>query len=167
MEPIPVVTGALVVLMLLALPVAAASVTPVLVDPWKSGDAYFECSQIGSTCDFAWKLDWDSSNNGVYGPLDGGNTITISNDDGSTFDWATEYPVCAVIVKAGTGAYVYWYHGAYSDTGLVAPYGKEISHVTFCYNEPDMCWKEETAWAQGAPVRDHGQLGHVHPVRWC
>jgi hypothetical protein len=128
--------------------VLAASVTPVLVDPWKSGDAYFECEQAGSTADYAYKFDdWDGTT-----PLTGeeaGNTITISNADMYTFDWASEWPVDVVIVKAGTGALLYWYYGAYSDTYLWAPYDKEISHATFCFNEPEMCYEEETAWAEG------------------
>jgi len=130
----------------------AATVTPTLVDPWQSGDAYFENTQAGGCGAFAYKVDdWDED----YG-MDGtykhaGNTITILNSDGATFDWASEWPVCAVIVKAGTVAYVYYYEGgAYGDKGLVAPAGKDISHVTFAFNEPDdMCWEAETAWAVG------------------
>jgi hypothetical protein len=128
-----------------------------LVENWKSGDAAFECGQAGGTCwDFALKVDnWDEDNgmDGEYyytdDETDITNTITISNSSGSTFDWASIWPVCKVIVKAGTEAFIYNYEGAFGDVQLVAPDGKDISHVTFCFSEPGMCYEEETAWAEG------------------
>jgi hypothetical protein len=126
-----------------------ASVTPTTVDPWKSGNSYFECSQAGGTCwQFAYKVDdWNSSGkNGTYDHA--GNTITITNSNGKTFDWSSVWPVCKVIVKAGTGAYIYNYEpGVYNDASLSAPENKDISHVTFCFTDPDNCYQEETAWA--------------------
>jgi hypothetical protein len=131
----------------------AASVEPVLVDPWQSGDAAFECGQAGSDADFAYKVDeWDEDN-GMDGLYDeAGNTITILNSTGATFDWLSNWPVDVVIVKAGTAALLYSYTGTdyqYGDTGLWAPENKDISHATFCFNEPDLCYQEETAWAAG------------------
>ena len=120
---------------------SAASVVPELVDPWTSGNAEFECAQIGAGTDFAYKIEpWDAGDpSGPY--LSAGNTISITayEDDGEykTFDWESIYPVFAVIVKAGTKAYVYEYDGAYSDTGLYAPGSKGISHATFCFNQPE------------------------------
>ncbi|MBP2029810.1 hypothetical protein J2755_000730 [Methanohalophilus levihalophilus] len=121
----------------IAIPLAtAASVTPYLFENWQSGNAEFECEQAGGCGNAAYKIDnWNETTPGV---MDGeyvhaGNTITISNSDNKTFDWSSEYQVCRVIVKAGTDAYLYNYTGAYSDTGLVAPEGKDISHVTFCF----------------------------------
>lgn len=116
--------------------VGAASVTPVLIDPWQSGNAAFECGQLGGY-DFGYKIDgWGGEGkDGVY--TEGGQTITISNSAGKYFDWTVSpYPLGAVIVKAGTGAYVYYYDGKSSDTYLVAPYDKDISHATFCWNKP-------------------------------
>ena len=124
----------------------AASVTPELIDPWKSGDAAFECGQLPGKYDFSYKVD-AAAPNGSWEHA--GQTITISNSNGSTFDWeVTPYPLGAVIVKAGTGALVYYYNGVSSDTELVAPYRKEISHATFCWNGAT-CYEEETAWAEG------------------
>jgi opacity protein-like surface antigen len=130
----------LVLLMLVAvMPLAmAASVDPVIEDKWKSGNAEFECSQTECDSDFAYKIDeWNEENgmDGVYSHA--GNNITITNSDGATFNWESEYPVCAVIVKAGTGAYIYYYDDATSDTVLTAPEGKDISHVTFCFSEEE------------------------------
>lgn len=124
-----------------------SNVEPVAIDPWKSGDAKFECGQTSCDNDFSFKIDL-AAPNGIY-TTDKGNIITISNSDGKTFDWSSDYPVCAVIVKAGTGALIYYYNDAYGDTGLSAFEGKDISHVTFCYNDPEMCYEEETAWTKG------------------
>jgi hypothetical protein len=73
--------------------------------------------------------------------------ITIYDSTASTFSWSSEYPVCAVVVKGGPNANVYYYY-EYSepvmgDTGLVAPFNEnsekvyDISHVTFCFCDPD------------------------------
>jgi len=140
-------------------------VVPTVVEKWQAGDAAFECSQAGSTADFAWKVD-NAAENGTY-PTEEGNTITISNSDGVFFDWASVWPVDTVIVKASTSANLFQYDGAYLDTDVYSvvktaaeydEYGNmtkeptfyDISHVTFCYNEPGMCYEEETAWAAGA-----------------
>jgi hypothetical protein len=147
-------------------------VEPTTVDDWKSGDAEFECGQVEvENCaeeTFAYKVDeWDEEN-GMDGSYEYEglnialeeitNTIEISNSTGKTFDWTSEMPVCKVIVKAGTKAYVYDYSGetdpVYGDAGLVAPEGKDISHVTFCFYEmppgnPECEWIGETAWSAG------------------
>lgn len=143
----------------------ASSVEPYLVEDWQSGDAGFECGQVPCCdSDFHYKFDeWQDENyDGAY-TVDGPTTITISNNDGYSFDWTSEWPVSCVIVKGGPSANVYCYSsGSYGDTELFAPtnpnnnnpYG--ISHVTFCYNEPDMCYEEETAWAEGARYVNRG-----------
>ncbi len=139
----------LVLMVVLATVAAAASVMPTLVDPWQSGNAAFECGQVECcSSEFHYKIDNNTAGNPTVITPEG-NTITITNSNGYTFDWQSNWPVSCVIVKGGRGANVYCYRGAYSDTALVAPSGKEISHVTFCYNEPVMCYKGETAWAQG------------------
>ncbi len=116
----------------------AASVDPVLNENWSpSGGPDAECERAGGCGDFAYKIDdWNQTTAGV---MDGtftheGNTITISNSTPKTFDWDSDFPVCTVIVKASTAANLYYYAGAYSDTQLIAPYDKEISHVTFCFS---------------------------------
>ena len=135
-----------------------ASVTPTLVDPWASGDAKPECvlaaTILGvSPADEAYKVD-AAAPNGTY--TSNGNTITISNSTGKVFDWASVYPVQCVIVKAGTAAYLFYYPGgAYGDTGLYAPYNKDISHVTFCFNVPvlgSICGTKWEDHKEGAPV---------------
>jgi hypothetical protein len=133
----------------------AASVVPVLFEDWQAGDAAFECNEAGLDCDFAYKFDeWDGSEDGPY-VVDGGNTITILGADAQAFSWTSQFPVCAVIVKGGPSANVYYYDGALGDTALVAPVNPrngqnyDISHVTFCYDDPDTCYQEETAWSTG------------------
>ncbi|MDH7594083.1 MAG: hypothetical protein QHG99_07015 [Methanomicrobiales archaeon] len=119
--------------------VMGASVEPMQIN-LKTGSAEVECGQVG-TFDHAYKVD-NPAENGVYN-AGSGETITISNSDGYTFDWSvTPYPLGAVLVKAGSekscpgGDYlVYSYSDSSSDTNLGAPCDKQISHVTFCWNE--------------------------------
>jgi len=111
-----------------------------IITNWTSGNAETECEAAGGDCSYAFKIDeWDEefSMDGAFETVEG-NTITILNSDGKTFDFVSEYPVCKVIVKAGRGAIIYTYPegGVYEDSGLVGFQGKGISHVTFCYAEP-------------------------------
>jgi len=91
----------------------------------------------------SFKID-SSPTNGPYNV--GSGTVTISNADGTYFDWgASGVDILAVIVKGGSYSNVYEYIGTglTSDTGLHSPinpnnerpYG--LSHVTFCYNVPE------------------------------
>ena len=147
--------------------VLAASVAPILVAPWSpSGGSAGECEiasyYTGVDYMFTCKIDgWGLVNmNGTYYcPIEkedyGDNEITISNSNGTYFDWSALNAIGAVIVKGGTVANIYAYDPqAYSDTGLNAPLNKkkpfEVSHVTFCWNpETEICWDGETAWADG------------------
>jgi hypothetical protein len=136
-----VLTIMIMLMLVVVMPLAtAASVEPEPIDPWDpSGGAESECLLAGGCGDFAYKIEpWGMDMDDTY---DNGN-ITISNSNNYTFDWTSKNPVCRVIVKAGTGANVYYYgfeypDGAYGDTELVAYDGKEISHVTFCYSSND------------------------------
>jgi hypothetical protein len=140
-----------------------AVVNPVVYDNWKSGNAAFECSEIGDYT-YAWKIDEDGDEGAPNGSetanfydLDGNlihsNTITILNSDGEVFDWSSSpNGIGAVIVKAGTGANVWFYDPqAKSDTGLYGYDNKDISHVTFCWN-PDYTppgeWCSPGYWRQ-------------------
>ena len=75
------------------------------------------------------------------------------------------FPVCAVIVKGGPQANVYYYPpNTYSDQGLHSPLNNnssryfDVSHVTFCFDDHDMefCYQEETAWAIGSRYTQRG-----------
>lgn len=117
-----------------------SSAVQTVVSNWTSGDAAAECLAAGGNCGYAYKIDeWDEmyGMDGVYETMEG-NTITILNSDGKTFDFISVAPVCKVIVKAGRGAIIYSYPegGVYEDTGLLGFQTKGISHVTFCYAEP-------------------------------
>jgi len=136
---------------------AAFLANPVVFEQWKSGNAIFECSQIGNYT-YALKINegdgkdegapngsetakfYDSDDNLVHS-----NTITISNSDGKSFDWSSSNSIGAVIVKAATGANVSFYEPqAFSDTGLYGYSDKDISHVTFCWNPDEVIQK--VAW---------------------
>lgn len=169
----------------------AASVEPTAVDPWfPGGGAWNECGRAaeitGVEYVYACKIDnWDSGDmNGTYVcPGDdpdnlGDNEITISNSDGTHFDWSAYYAIGAVIVKGGTGANFYAYDPqAYSDTGLNGPgmaKGKKIiypavSHTTFCWNPEAIEYEYETAFAKGDSAGcfiDHGfnRWGWTNPI---
>lgn len=144
-------------------------VLPEYKDPWKTGDAAQECvTNLGY--DFGLKIDsWNQEVGGAYTCDNGAescffapgyeNAITISNNDGVFFDWASApFALSAVVVKGGQNANVFSYNPAVNmDTGLYAPInpnnGKpfDISHASFCWNkqELDQCYQDETAWAVG------------------
>ncbi|MBN2026613.1 MAG: hypothetical protein JW854_07645, partial [Actinobacteria bacterium] len=131
-----------------------ASVEPVLFNSWTSGDAAFECVEAKCFCEYAYKIN-SAPSNGTY-TAGGGNTITIYDANSKVFSWSSLYPVCCVIVKASTKAYVYYYPaGTSGDTGLTAPESKDISHATFCFNKPvlgsicGMKWEDYTCDGQG------------------
>jgi hypothetical protein len=117
-------------LILVALIPMAAAVTP--------GGPDAECDAAGCV-GYSYKIDdwgnlsvWASGMDGTY---DDGS-INISDSNNYTFNWTSETPICAVIVKGGSESNVY--PGGTSGTGLVAPVNPsggtaEISHVTFCY----------------------------------
>jgi hypothetical protein len=67
-------------------------------------------------------------------------TVTAVNAEGepTAFSFTSNSPVTRVIVKGGPNANVYIYAapGVTSDTGLTAPDGKGISHISFCFPPP-------------------------------
>ncbi|MBP2029811.1 hypothetical protein J2755_000731 [Methanohalophilus levihalophilus] len=123
-----------------AIPLAtAASVEPTYFPSWTPppGGPEEECKLADSCGEYAYKIEpWNETTgaNGTYTHAGTGNTITITNSNGTYFDWESDDPVCTVIVKAATSANVYSYGAAYNDTGLVPPSTNAISHVTFCFN---------------------------------
>ena len=150
---------------------------------FQAGNARTEALQVTTCGAFAYKVDkpvlgtgnyptQSDFDNGLvfslYGtlvPADVVGKITFTlreSGDIQYVDWSisSPYVVCAVIVKGGPGARVYYYPtGAGSDSGLTAPInsknGKpyDVSHVTFVFYRTDMppeCWKNETAWAAGS-----------------
>ncbi|MGD7036083.1 hypothetical protein [Methylotuvimicrobium buryatense] len=135
-------------------------------DNWQSGNAGAECKQIGDyVYSYKWNeeeagncptftfvkpdgtTECEGAPNGSetanFYDLDGNlvhsNTITISDSNGQIFDWSSSpNGIGAVIVKAGTGANVWFYDPqAMSDTRLYGYGNKDISHVTFCWNPDD------------------------------
>lgn len=119
--------------------VSLKSATPydLWLQTWSpAGGASAECAeasrQLGiSSCGFSFKVEpW------VDGDYESG--ISIKNSDNNSFNWSSSGPVCIIIVKAGTGAYLYKANGATSGS-IELPYkAKGISHVSFCYGEPSI-----------------------------
>lgn len=161
-----------------------SDVDPVVAEDWQSGNASFESEQAGGCGDFALKIDnWDGvEEDGDYSdPLGepataAANVITISQSNAQTFAWISEYEVCAVIVKGGPDAHIYYYpEGSCGDEGLYAPVNPnngqhyDISHVTFawtdtpCDGETNACYQEETAWADGERYTNQGSWATYTP----
>lgn len=147
-----------------------------------TGDAYYECNQIGEY-DFAKRIGAVEvgSEGQVFPLMDKGlwlQDVTLLNCDGHIFDWAADpNAVGSVIVKSVgkgmlSGGYnVYNYDpAALWDAGLTGVEmakvkGKEgsadlylfdINHITFCWNLAGVCVEDETAWAAGDPYVEQG-----------
>jgi len=168
--------------MLLALVVVggvatAASVEPVTIDGWQAGDAAYSCAQATTPMYgpylHAYKIDdWEWNMDGTYeSDSYNPNTFYISNDTlhddryrQETFDWDADNSVGAVIVKAGTGANVYYYDPqALGDIELEGYAGKEISHVVFCWNPDGTCAEEGTGWSAGLRYNQRGNWATYTP----
>jgi hypothetical protein len=126
---------------------------PIHLDPHQSGSAEAECAAIGDF-DYAYKIDgWDSGNmSGDY--VYDGVTFTIVDHKpvAKTFDWSATTAISAVIVKGGPTANLWSYDPAVtSDTGLYAPGNADVSHVTFCWNEPPALVGEVTITKTAVP----------------
>ena len=80
---------------------------------------------------------------------DPSNSVTISNSDGTTFDWSSTLGIDAVFVKGGNiGGNLYVYSPEDTgDGGLSTPAaGPEVSHIEFCYDyEVDVTKTAETS----------------------
>ena len=83
-----------------------------------------------------FKID-EMPGNEVY--TDGVVTITITNATNTSFDWSSNIGIDAVYVKSGQGGSVVYLYDppaeATSGEGLSTRDEKDISHVTFCYDE--------------------------------
>ena len=86
---------------------------------------------------------FDPPNNGTHN-VPGFGSITVSNANGSTFDWSSTFGIDSVIVKGGPNSNVYTYDPpaeSFGDTGLHAPVNPSngqffgLSHIEFCFDE--------------------------------
>jgi len=158
---------------------------------FKAGNAYDEARQIDTCGSFAYKVDppvtgvyptqADVDNRlvfSLYGdpiPADIVGVIQFTLVNSYTVSWsiASPYKVCAVIVKGGDAARVYYYSGgATSAFGLTPPINQkngkpyDVSHVTFLFykgDQPTECWENETAWADGPRYTDQGNWATYTP----
>src|SRR5215207_9953391 len=83
-------------------------------------------------------------------------TVTAVNAEGepTAFSFTSNSPVTRVIVKGGPNANVYTYAapGVTSDTGLTAPDGKGISHISFCFPPPPVTTTSTSTTTTTAPT---------------
>ena len=179
---------------LLIFSAAGFAQTYVDIYGFKAGNAYDEAMQINYCGSFAYKVD--SPVTGVYlyptqADVDNGYVFSLNNVDpipadivgviqftlvnSYTVSWsiASPYQVCAVIVKGGNAARVYYYSGgATSASGLTPPINQkngkpyDVSHVTFLFykgEQPMECWEDETAWADGTRYTNQGNWATYTP----
>ena len=159
------------------------SVTPKLYDEWSSGSASQECNQANAFCGFSWKINSNPrnrkylTNTDEYENIPSGlpSTVTITNGNGKSFDWTSDFKVCAVIVYGGPTTNVYEYpQGACGDNHLTAPVnpvsGKNyiINNVTFCFTSTPCsatheCLQEEIAWTDGNLYTSRGDWATFTP----
>ena len=78
----------------------------------------------------------DPADSGIYTSSDGSLTVTIDASE-KTFSFTSDVPLEWVIVKGGPGANIYSFSPPVTSAeGLVAPNGKGLSHLDFCYPPP-------------------------------
>jgi hypothetical protein len=78
----------------------------------------------------------DPAKSGTYTSSDGGVTVSIDASE-KTFSFTSDVPLEWVVVKGGPGANIYAFDPpVMSAEGLVAPNGKGLSHLDFCYPPP-------------------------------
>jgi len=179
---------------LLIFSAAGFAQTYVDIYDFKAGNAYDEAIQINTCGSFAYKVD--PPDTGFYPTQDevdkGGYVFSLNGDkippdivgviqftlvNPYTVSWsiASPYKVCAVIVKGGNAARVYYYSGgATADSGLTPPINNnnmnnmpyDVSHVTFLFykgDQPTECWENETAWAYGPRYTTRGNWATYTP----
>ncbi|MFA6605204.1 MAG: hypothetical protein WCS88_04370 [Patescibacteria group bacterium] len=100
----------------------------------------------------------------TYEPSEASNFVSISNLNGGQFDWSSTINIDAVIAKGGDNANVYSYDPASTGgSGLVTPLNggdqiPNLSHVSFCYNDPVDCQLVVTKEYDGGPVAPGDQI---------
>jgi len=123
------------VMVLLAGMAFAASVTPEHID----GAENHTCSEFAGQGQTWTEFKIDPPGDGLYHASAG--DITISNYDGTSFDWSSTFGVDAVFVKSGShGHNLYRYDPpaeSTGDTDLESPDvepQQQISHISFCWD---------------------------------
>jgi hypothetical protein len=140
------ISAIVAVLVFVGAAAAFSQTSQMVFNNWASGNAGAECLQVGDFT-YAFKMNEGGSEGAPnitetadFYDMDGNfvhtNTITILNSDGKVFDYKTDpNGIGAVIVKAGTGANVFYNNPQVkSGTGLYGFDNKDVSHATFCWN---------------------------------
>ncbi|HEX9935568.1 MAG TPA: hypothetical protein VGB15_00545 [Longimicrobium sp.] len=119
-----------------ATPPRAAAVAPSFVGGNISGDGMQVCNTAPVNAAGGW-LGYKVE--GFGGSQSGGITVAVTGNNTLAWSATRDFAVTAVLVKGGTGQYVYQYDGAsQGDDGLVSPLNNagnlpDISHYIVCY----------------------------------
>jgi hypothetical protein len=138
---VSLLTAAVLAVLALALGIgsAQANTDPVIPesDPLSVTGVYYPdnptCGDL-TPGSIEYKLDMPF-NEGTHTSPDG-LVVTIARDAGdSLLDWAANVGIDSVFMKAGSGGLLYSYDPeALADLGLLTPEGKQLSHISFCYD---------------------------------
>lgn len=94
------------------------------------------CAAVIPEADGLLTYKVDPAKSGTYTSRDGGVTVSIDASE-KTFSFTSDVPLAWVIVKGGPGANIYAFQPpVMAAEGLVAPNGKGLSHLDFCYPPP-------------------------------
>lgn len=118
------------------------------------------CKDIQDDFGAQWqeaRLNGRNIREGTFGPTSAGLEVTLENVTGSEFDWWSNIPIAAIIVKADGGdSFVYPYTGEDAMRGLaltVPSAIRSIGHISFCY-------ESEAAEATDEPTTDVNDEGN-------
>ncbi len=92
---------------------------------------------------FAYYRKFDNDNGNLQKEIENTSsnpinvTLTTTNDDGeyTGFDWSSTEKIGRIVVKSGQGGSNTYTPNSTSGSGSTND-GKEISHITFCWNDP-------------------------------
>lgn len=128
------------------------------------GGASAECALAGGCDAGSYKMDHGIASGITYIE----DAVTVVGLSDKSFTWTSTKPVCKIIVKAGTGAYIFELGGVTSGTMtypvIAGVKAKGISHITFCYSEP-LVIAVKVRFTDGTFGVSPGNL--INTAGWC
>jgi len=140
------------------------------ISPWNpAGGSVAECALAGGCNGGSIKFDGGVKTGSTYS----GMGLVVTGISSKSFTWTSElYPVCKIIVKAGTGAYIIPVDNA--TEGMINLFDyvekpKDISHITFCFGQSVIAIKSWYYTPEGSYVwaTSSGTSAFPSSVEWC
>ena len=143
--------------------VSIGGITPYIIDG-EAGNGHRTCEEVGiayfGDANYYAESSYHYYDDGWDPPLPDGLDAWRSSPQPKQLEWESVFYLGAVIVWGGGDANTYVYDDpqALGDSGLSAPPNTPggnnfpaVSWIGFCWNPGQMCYEEETAWADGEP----------------